>query len=744
MSRLTTSEIIAQGHYLEPTFDPATLTIPHLVGILSWHDVKFPSQHNKAKLVEIFNKDIKGRSAHLKEQRLNRSETAASEEGILDGVSGLPLVPEKPASVRRSSRRLSREPSVEPTPPNPPKRRRSSAQPSLGHGQPTSRKSKLVQPVVEEESEPEEEQAPVRKAGRSDSAESASRRISQKFGPGTEDSGWEDNNIFQSGGESSPVRSPKPKTPRKSGTRNPRTSLSAPPELDSPPPQLSPYQDYMVPINSSPPQSKFEPLLPPKSSETYDDNSGYADVSADLSGEVFEEEEEQANTEEDDEQDFSVDDSIEDPQNVEVARRIAKGGTLVRRSTITPSRPTPLWQKFLFSIIVLSASGIVGQFKMESAPLGYCDTGKNTNQALVELEASRREIEGCHAQRSGDDDPDLCPPLPLVPLPHPTACTPCPIHATCTRTTVMCDNGFLLSPHPLALVPYLSDIADGLPGLGPIAFPPKCVEDPARKINIGALGKGIDSLLAIEHGKRLCAGVNQNNPIDGGDARRWGFDARKLRDDMKRKAPICPLTTRFKLRLRDNFDGLFDEAVQQLSEWGRLITGTDTDGNHYLATEHVEMGWNCRLTVAARDAWLEWRRSIFGTLAIVIAGLLGRSRMAVRQIEDRRVADLVQIALDTLRNQELAYHTDPVSTPQPYLSSLQLRDLVLQDEHSVPARRKLWERVERVVEGNANVRANLEEMHGGDEARVWRWVGSNTSGRRVTFNGEGADGRIVA
>ena len=109
---------------------------------------------------------------------------------------------------------------------------------------------------------------------------------------------------------------------------------------------------------------------------------------------------------------------------------------------------------------------------------------------------------------------------------------------------------------------------------------------------------------------------------------------------------------------------------------------------------------------------------------VIFASVLyARSRKAQRRVEVKRVADLVQIALDTLRNQELAYHTDPVTAPQPYLSSLQLRDLILQDEHSVSTRRKLWDQVERVVEGNANVRTNLEEIQGGDEMRVWRWVG---------------------
>jgi len=108
--------------------------------------------------------------------------------------------------------------------------------------------------------------------------------------------------------------------------------------------------------------------------------------------------------------------------------------------------------------------------------------------------------------------------------------------------------------------------------------------------------------------------------------------------------------------------------------------------------------------------------------------------------ENKQIAELTQIVLDTLRNQELAHYTDPITAPQPYLSSLQLRDLILQDGSSIPQRRRLWDRVERAVESNSNVRANLEEIRGGDEMRVWRWVGSVGSGldiqKRVKFEQE--------
>lgn len=93
MSRPTTSQIIASGDYLQPDFDAKTLTIPHLIGIFAYHQVPYPAQHNKAKLVEVFDKEIKKRGASLLKQRLERQETLASEDGIVDGVTGVQIAP---------------------------------------------------------------------------------------------------------------------------------------------------------------------------------------------------------------------------------------------------------------------------------------------------------------------------------------------------------------------------------------------------------------------------------------------------------------------------------------------------------------------------------------------------------------------------------------------------------------------------------------------------------------------------
>ena len=146
----------------------------------------------------------------------------------------------------------------------------------------------------------------------------------------------------------------------------------------------------------------------------------------------------------------------------------------------------------------------------------------------------------------------------------PQRCTPCPDHATCTQYGVTCDTGFILRSHPLLgflpTVPSSKNVSwdlsspsqlickttsvvlDGLPGLGSIALPPRCLEDPTRKRNIGALGKAIEVLLGQERGMRLCAGGKILSkivrPEEGGEAKKWGVELRQLRETMRKKTSV--------------------------------------------------------------------------------------------------------------------------------------------------------------------------------------------------------------
>src|SRR6267378_4138713 len=91
MSRMTSAQVIALGEYLGPDFDPAVLTASQLLGIFGYHNIKYPTPYTKARLVQLFNEEIKPRSTKFKREKLKKENSQASDDGITDGVTGIPL-----------------------------------------------------------------------------------------------------------------------------------------------------------------------------------------------------------------------------------------------------------------------------------------------------------------------------------------------------------------------------------------------------------------------------------------------------------------------------------------------------------------------------------------------------------------------------------------------------------------------------------------------------------------------------
>lgn len=104
MSRLTAAQVISLGEYLEPDFNPNSLTIAQLLGLFGYHNINYPSQYTKPKLVQLFNDEIKANASRLRRQRIKRENSQASDDGITDGVTGRPINEGK--QVKRSSLRL--------------------------------------------------------------------------------------------------------------------------------------------------------------------------------------------------------------------------------------------------------------------------------------------------------------------------------------------------------------------------------------------------------------------------------------------------------------------------------------------------------------------------------------------------------------------------------------------------------------------------------------------------------------
>lgn len=89
-----------------------------------------------------------------------------------------------------------------------------------------------------------------------------------------------------------------------------------------------------------------------------------------------------------------------------------------------------------------------------------------------------------------------------------------------------------------------------------------------------------------------------------------------------------------------------------------------------------------------------------------------------------RAKQLAGLALRKLNEQASLHAQDPAAWGESYISMAQLRDDVLRDEFSAARRKKLWEKVQKKVEANSNVRPMVREGRTGDVGRVWEWIGA--------------------
>jgi hypothetical protein len=80
--------------------------------------------------------------------------------------------------------------------------------------------------------------------------------------------------------------------------------------------------------------------------------------------------------------------------------------------------------------------------------------------------------------------------------------------------------------------------------------------------------------------------------------------------------------------------------------------------------------------------------------------------------------------MDRLSLHASLHATDPTTFPEAHMSMAQLRDDLLRADFSAARRKVLWEKVQKKVEANSNVRPMVRENRAGDVGRVWEWVGA--------------------
>jgi hypothetical protein len=189
------------------------------------------------------------------------------------------------------------------------------------------------------------------------------------------------------------------------------------------------------------------------------------------------------------------------------------------------------------SILLLLLLSLLGNYKSTSASLGYCDPSEHTNDLILNRQSKLDDAYACIARKADLelDNPEAAKTivcdvkaLPLIPFtPRPKSCTPCPAHAVCEDgLLVACAPEYIMSSHPLS---FLGPIVDGLPGVGPKAFPPTCRPDTARKRMVGSLAMEMEKDLAKGRGHIVCAGLGKESAKKS-DGAKYGVTEQTLKE----------------------------------------------------------------------------------------------------------------------------------------------------------------------------------------------------------------------
>jgi hypothetical protein len=374
--------------YLEPGFDPNSLTVPKLRNVLVTHDVTYPSNAKKPQLVQLFNEQVVPQAKKL---LAARRRIKPSSRGIVDVPSSQAstvdeeeeVIPEPPPTRKSTGRRKARAPEEDPdaTLLPPPEA-------------PTSRRRTTSKHARSSDAEPETRPAPRRTRPSTTPVVKAEEFEPEAWTRPAVDSPFTSENPFQSG--SSPAAEPRTRDGRRKtldplDAREKRKSMSSRRKTEGP--KVQQYDNHIKPPTSS---TFNVPILGRKKREEPQEEKEL--VSA---GEEFTPEE-----------------------ALEVAEQREKDGTV----TVVPRRKKKtssggLTVGALTLSVMLAAVGFA--WRQEKIEVGYCGIGREPSSNLHGLTV-----------------PEWAQPV----------CEPCAPHAVCyPMLQTECEQDFMLQPHPLSL-----------------------------------------------------------------------------------------------------------------------------------------------------------------------------------------------------------------------------------------------------------------------------------------------------
>lgn len=148
-------------------------------------------------------------------------------------------------------------------------------------------------------------------------------------------------------------------------------------------------------------------------------------------------------------------------------------------------------------------------------------------------------------------------------------------------------------------------------------------------------------------------------------------------------------------------------------------------GNRVIRSNSLaRISFSCTIRRSVRLALARHLWKLIGVISLLTGGIYAKTSRASRRNTEESAKRLASFALDRLATQATLHLEEPSRIPESWISMTQLRDHILRDEFSASKRQKLWQKVQKLVENNSNVRAIVRESRTGEVSRVWEWIGA--------------------
>ncbi|THX19299.1 hypothetical protein D6D17_01426 [Aureobasidium pullulans] len=617
--------------YLQPEFDPSSLTVPRLRSILVAHNVAYPSSAKKSDLIAIFNSNVAPQARKI----LNvQSRTVRSTRGIVDVPSSQSSTGDNDdddeesaddnitvtaTPARRTTRRTVMRPAAEDiVAPTPRSTRKSFASTS-------ARRASSKHATVEPEPTP---RRPVRSSFPSEPPQPVYRDQGA-------DSPFSKDNPFQSG--SSPPSAFRSKSgDRRRTTIGPSADRERRKSRDGRRRTDGFYrQEEDDTAVSRMPVSRVK--VEPEYEEEYDQM---------VAGEEFTPEE----------QHDLIKAQEENPRTA--LSRVPRK----RRPRSGAAKAAP------WTILLTMLVGVAAVWRQEKVKVGFCGIGEpSTALAGVQIPEWASFLQ--------------------------PECEPCPMHAECRENLhIVCDDGFVPVLHPLALG-----------GLVPV--PPTCEPDSDKLRKITALtNHAVETVLRKANAAYEC-----------GETKTPYVSEPDLKTTITKKGK----------NMKDIFE-LIDQAINDVPKRDEVKTKVDsqTSVRSFRSNSLAAVSFKCALKRSVRLTVRQHLRELVGAMLLCLAAIYGQRTISKSRSTSTQAKRLAGLALDKLAAQASLHAQDPVGYPEPLISMVALRDDVLRDEFRAQERNRIWTAVQKLVEGNANVRTMVREGRTGDVSRMWEWIGA--------------------